>query len=101
MLNLTRLHLGIAHESQFQGLGITSSASSTRTPWIIVIARPDLRRAPCAPGSPGSADFCCCRRSKGRALEERAPSQHADGGTGDGTAAVRAHRTAALGAGLR
>jgi len=22
-LNLTRLHLGIAHESQFQGLGIT------------------------------------------------------------------------------
>jgi hypothetical protein len=23
MLNLTRLHLGIAHESQFQGLGIT------------------------------------------------------------------------------
>ena len=22
MLNLTRLHLGIAHESQFQGLGI-------------------------------------------------------------------------------
>jgi len=27
MLNLTRLHLGIAHESQFQGLGIT------RDPW--------------------------------------------------------------------
>src|SRR5262249_3685095 len=25
MLNLTRLHLGIAHESQFQGLGIRSS----------------------------------------------------------------------------
>ena len=25
MLNLTRLHLGIAHESQFQGLGITAS----------------------------------------------------------------------------
>src|SRR5262245_4056372 len=24
MLNLTRLHLGIAHESQFQGLGIRS-----------------------------------------------------------------------------
>ena len=24
MLNLTRLHLGIAHESQFQGLGIIS-----------------------------------------------------------------------------
>src|SRR5260370_21595000 len=24
MLNLTRLHLGIAHESQFQGLGITT-----------------------------------------------------------------------------
>jgi hypothetical protein len=24
-LNLTRLHLGIAHESQFQGLGITGS----------------------------------------------------------------------------
>jgi len=23
MLNLTRLHLGIAHESQFQGLGIS------------------------------------------------------------------------------
>src|SRR5260370_18287132 len=47
----------------------------------MVIARPGLRRVPCAPGSPGSADFCCCRRSKGRALEERAPSQHADGGT--------------------
>src|SRR5262245_63572876 len=26
MLNLTRLHLGIAHESQFQGLGITRFA---------------------------------------------------------------------------
>ena len=26
MLNLTRLHLGIAHESQFQGLGITGIA---------------------------------------------------------------------------
>jgi hypothetical protein len=25
MLNLTRLHLGIAHESQFQGLGIIRS----------------------------------------------------------------------------
>jgi hypothetical protein len=25
MLNLTRLHLGIAHESQFQGFGITGS----------------------------------------------------------------------------
>src|SRR5438132_13467201 len=25
MLNLTRLHLGIAHESQFQGFGITPS----------------------------------------------------------------------------
>ena len=24
MLNLTRLHLGIAHESQFQGLGISN-----------------------------------------------------------------------------
>jgi len=24
MLNLTRLHLGIAHESQFQGLGIST-----------------------------------------------------------------------------
>ena len=28
MLNLTRLHLGIAHESQFQGLGITLLAST-------------------------------------------------------------------------
>ena len=28
MLNLTRLHLGIAHESQFQGLGITRLISS-------------------------------------------------------------------------
>ena len=27
MLNLTRLHLGIAHESQFQGLGISSAYS--------------------------------------------------------------------------
>src|SRR5262245_10284924 len=27
MLNLTRLHLGIAHESQFQGLGISQSSS--------------------------------------------------------------------------
>jgi hypothetical protein len=26
MLNLTRLHLGIAHESQFQGLGISGTA---------------------------------------------------------------------------
>src|SRR5262245_25567540 len=32
MLNLTRLHLGIAHESQFQGLGIQARAgSSSRT----------------------------------------------------------------------
>jgi len=28
MLNLTRLHLGIAHESQFQGLGITAQSQS-------------------------------------------------------------------------
>src|SRR5262249_43998548 len=28
MLNLTRLHLGIAHESQFQGLGISYSIST-------------------------------------------------------------------------
>src|SRR5262245_20427891 len=31
MLNLTRLHLGIAHESQFQGLGIRP-----RTPSFVV-----------------------------------------------------------------
>src|SRR6516164_2482418 len=31
MLNLTRLHLGIAHESQFQGLGISSSAAVMRS----------------------------------------------------------------------
>src|SRR5262245_56476467 len=31
MLNLTRLHLGIAHESQFQGLGIRGTAASTAT----------------------------------------------------------------------
>jgi hypothetical protein len=30
MLNLTRLHLGIAHESQFQGLGISHDASMCR-----------------------------------------------------------------------
>ena len=30
MLNLTRLHLGIAHESQFQGLGISPSYSKAR-----------------------------------------------------------------------
>ncbi len=29
MLNLTRLHLGIAHESQFQGLGIISRSALT------------------------------------------------------------------------
>src|SRR5262249_20133441 len=28
MLNLTRLHLGIAHESQFQGLGISARSCS-------------------------------------------------------------------------
>jgi hypothetical protein len=33
MLNLTRLHLGIAHESQFQGLGI-------RHPWGASVLRP-------------------------------------------------------------
>jgi hypothetical protein len=32
MLNLTRLHLGIAHESQFQGLGINADASRLR--WL-------------------------------------------------------------------
>src|SRR5262249_56429645 len=30
MLNLTRLHLGIAHESQFQGLGITDRLAGER-----------------------------------------------------------------------
>src|SRR5262249_53703179 len=42
MLNLTRLHLGIAHESQFQGLGITCGTLAraqektirTRTPRV-------------------------------------------------------------------
>jgi len=29
MLNLTRLHLGIAHESQFQGLGISGRQGCT------------------------------------------------------------------------
>jgi hypothetical protein len=29
MLNLTRLHLGIAHESQFQGLGIRSHTDAS------------------------------------------------------------------------
>src|ERR1700747_3318017 len=29
MLNLTRLHLGIAHESQFQGLGISKICAET------------------------------------------------------------------------
>src|SRR5215813_11539020 len=29
MLNLTRLHLGIAHESQFQGLGISIATNGT------------------------------------------------------------------------
>ena len=32
MLNLTRLHLGIAHESQFQGLGIIGIGGSLTTP---------------------------------------------------------------------
>src|SRR6516162_3541714 len=32
MLNLTRLHLGIAHESQFQGLGITLRSLSQKRP---------------------------------------------------------------------
>ena len=31
MLNLTRLHLGIAHESQFQGLGITAQYAPPAT----------------------------------------------------------------------
>jgi len=41
MLNLTRLHLGIAHESQFQGLGISgclaaiSAAAMAITKWSI------------------------------------------------------------------
>jgi len=30
-LNLTRLHLGIAHESQFQGLGIRLTSASGLT----------------------------------------------------------------------
>jgi hypothetical protein len=33
MLNLTRLHLGIAHESQFQGLGITQGCSEISALW--------------------------------------------------------------------
>src|SRR5262249_25970295 len=42
MLNLTRLHLGIAHESQFQGLGISFSLNSfakREPPLILVIVR--------------------------------------------------------------
>ena len=31
MLNLTRLHLGIAHESQFQGLGISELMINLKT----------------------------------------------------------------------
>src|SRR5262249_23484055 len=41
MLNLTRLHLGIAHESQFQGLGISSTERSTPAS-PIARSRPDL-----------------------------------------------------------
>ena len=37
MLNLTRLHLGIAHESQFQGLGIS--------PALITLMRAVLEEA--------------------------------------------------------
>src|SRR6516165_2839511 len=40
MLNLTRLHLGIAHESQFQGLGITGSPSAHAGAFT---SRPPLR----------------------------------------------------------
>src|SRR5262245_45706659 len=34
MLNLTRLHLGIAHESQFQGLGIRGLPGARRKYWL-------------------------------------------------------------------
>src|SRR5262249_27184556 len=38
MLNLTRLHLGIAHESQFQGLGISAAMlrGATLIAWLVV-----------------------------------------------------------------
>jgi len=34
MLNLTRLHLGIAHESQFQGLGIRPREAPSFAPTV-------------------------------------------------------------------
>src|SRR5215813_2067366 len=58
MLNLTRLHLGIAHESQFQGRGISSRASasglrltvqlSRRTVQLLTAFRDLLLRVPAA-----------------------------------------------------
>src|SRR5262245_51577166 len=46
MLNLTRLHLGIAHESQFQGLGITCLLEQTvQCSGLLPSSAPVCRRA--------------------------------------------------------
>jgi hypothetical protein len=39
MLNLTRLHLGIAHESQFQGLGISQPEPLVRVDALFLAQR--------------------------------------------------------------
>src|SRR6516164_613424 len=44
MLNLTRLHLGIAHESQFQGLGISPGRTCVGKPPIRALERDNLAR---------------------------------------------------------
>ena len=44
MLNLTRLHLGIAHESQFQGLGISHLALRGELEPVLATAGADYAR---------------------------------------------------------
>src|SRR5262249_18630847 len=44
MLNLTRLHLGIAHESQFQGLGIRWITQKSTNQMMRVRQRQNLQR---------------------------------------------------------
>src|SRR5262249_12144573 len=48
MLNLTRLHLGIAHESQFQGLGIRriDAAEHSINPVLRTVRGTDVRELP-------------------------------------------------------
>src|SRR5258708_13873295 len=70
MLNLTRLHLGIAHESQFQGLGIryASAAKAAPMPPSCSAHWDGLRKKAASPRASGSTWRKPSHRPEGNAV---------------------------------